>query len=524
MRNVTKAMAIEFVSKGHLSLLYVISPLAIPILWWFMFQLTELDLRTPEMLYAIARLVSINSLFIAVLFFSTAMIQPRQFLLPLTTTQLLTYQLLYALVVSVTVSVETTLFQNWIFQQHFPILTPMLIGPVGGLCFLAAVCATQGSNWKWVILPLVIAALASWYITRFVLVSPERVLESPSIGDIALLLVLAVASFWTLTWAVMKNRCGDAMNPMPMPASLVRYWDSLLSRQRFHSPAQALFWIEWQKFGWLVPILAIGVTIISVINWYVSDGDPHHLLIGYAQVWVNVGTIGGMIVALRTVIVMREKARADDLGVPTFLATMPVRNRSFAYALFKVIGANGLFLFGIWLAGFAAAYFVTPRFGLLTSEVLPGDFRWWQLPGSVVFYWVVASLFSTLLLTGNRNLITGFSSSLCVGCLISIILGRWIPYEMRTPIFQIVGNLGGCAAVAITLLAHWKALRGKLIPNSTAILCTLIWCALSTLWIFTWEQPPPGNISFFPLGMGMITLAVAPFAMTPIAISWNRCR
>ena len=445
----------------------------------------------------VGRLVSFNTFFVAVVFFSAASIPPRQYFLPISTRQLVAHQVLFAGILSALISIETSVVQNWIFQRNFPFSTPALFGTVGGFAVWVVVCLTKNSGWKWVLPPAVSFGLVSWCVARFVLVPPERLLLPMSNIDFLILLALAAISSWVGLLSVERNRCGEVMGSLPIPARLVHGWNSVKPGEHFHSSTDALFWLEWSKFGWLMPILALCVTIISVVSWSISNGDLNRLLLGYTRAWIAVGAAGGLMVALRTAIVFTTIEQRDDLKIPTFLASMPMTNRQFATAVFKVIGLNGLLILGIWLTGLATVYLVTPKPGLLTLEIFPEDFRWWNIPGAAFFYWLVAANFSTLLLTGNRFLIGFFSFAVTVGCLVSIvILGRWIPAETRASIFQNASNILGLGCVAFTGIAFVKAYRNRLIPHSATIACSVTWLMLSVLLVLNWERSLHEKVSF----------------------------
>ena len=525
MKHVTRAFALDFCSRGQFLLPFVISPLMLPSFWWVLFRFTELDLHSPEMSVTVGRLFSFNTFFVAVVFFSAASIPARMYFLPITTWQLVAHQVVFAGILSVLISIETSLVQNWIFQRTFPISTPALFGTVGGFAVWVVVCMTKNSSWKWVIPPAVSFGLVSWYVAQFVLVPPEQLLLPMSIVDFLILLALAAISGWIALLAVERNRCGEVMGSLPIPVRLVNGWNSVMPGERFLTSTDALFWLEWRKFGWLMPILALGVTMISVVSWSISNGDLHYLILGYARAWLAVGTASGVLVAMRTVIVITESEQRDDLKIPTFLASMPMTNRQFATALFKVIGLNGLLILGIWLTGLATVYLVAPKPELLTLEIFPEDFRWWNIPGAAFFYWLVAANFSTLLLTGNRFLIGFFSFALTLGCLVSIvILGRWVPAETRASIFQNASNILGLGCIAFTGIAFVKAYRNRLIPHLTIFACAATWLMLSVLMVLSWERSLHEKVSFLILGIGLLSLAVAPFATTPIAVCWNRSR
>lgn len=524
MLKVNRALVADLCSRGDLIPTLMAVPLGLSLLWYGLFMLTDINLGSSFITFAIARLISCNVYFIAILFFNIAQIQPRQYLLPLTTRQLLRQNLVVATVISVLVSVATSLLQNWLFQRQFSILTPALVGIVSGSCMLAVACLTKGSTWKWVVPLFVGLLLSAWYLYRIVLVPLERIYSPMTSTDFGFLAGLFAISIWILTYAVERNRCGEVLKPIPLPTGLRNHWDSALAGRKHHSKDEALFWFQAQQTGPYLAQIAIGLTIVIVVCSYITNKNLNQLLIGYTKSWFVVGPTLGWIVGVRVVSVF-AKFESRRMNLSCFLTAMPITNSQLAHVVFKLIGLNGLYLIGIWFITLIFIFFAAHKDSLFSVGELSADFRWWQIPAAALLYWVCAANFSTLILANNRLISYGLVATYVVGNFgMLILVGNKLPADLKQQIIQAV-LYGLCfAAIALMFASLWKACRDDLIPTARGMLCVLGWCTLSVLLLLGWESAPEDKISLVPLGIGIAALTFAPIAMTPIAISGVRSR
>jgi hypothetical protein len=313
-------------------------------------------------------------------------------------------------------------------------------------------------------------------------------------------------------------------------------------RHSLKSPEAALFWIEWRRFGFVLPAsVLVTMTLILTFTIRFTEGDAKATM--WAETWLALMPI------LLAVPIGMGFGKPDfwslDLSLPAFVAARPVSGGQLLGAKMKAAALSTVLA---WVAVLLVAplciylYLDTEhwREAWEMSGILYSKFSQWALP---VLGLIMAMLLTWRLLIGSIWLgysgRTGFYYSLVAigmaGLLTALYFLVWwaeFPRSRDKMIVSILPWLPWLLAAYLTAKV-WAAARCadqlhrcRLISTRHIGLFACIWLAATSCILFrAWLLSPRIEWLRCTLLLGALcVIPVARIAAAPIAIAWNRHR
>jgi hypothetical protein len=452
----------------------------------------------------------------------------RMYTLPVTTTTIVVWRLLPLVILAVAECIFSTLLLNVLFGLDWPLWGPALslamsLAVVQGILWYA-----EKSAWSVVFLTLLAAVYGGWMKSRYgALFSPvDHYWRQISAADLLIMLSLLGVAFVVGVAGVARNRRGDP----PLSLGIIDWIGRMLTgtpgpEPTFRSPAAAQFWFEWRKKGWVMPGgAAFGLTLFLTI-WVIFVRIP-------AELWEGTVVCGLLLSALGLVggLIIGNNGKSDsNYDLTNFVATRPLTSISLADSILKTCGLSVLTAWLIWLVAHILVYL-----GLLAanggpSELLPDKLSvWWYYPATLLGPWITITLVASVALTGRGHWFTAVGAVLFTAWIGWNLLAKFaVSLPVQAQVERGLTVALGMSCLVITIALYAAAWRYGLIRWPMVYVGGSIWAVLSAAMVFVMIQQQLGVLPLLfgvTLGGGILALAVAPFATTPLALAWNRVR
>jgi len=457
----------------------------------------------------------------------------RMFTLPLTSSALAGWPMLYGSAAMAILWLGTRLFALWPAGIDLPVYWPAL---------LAASLLAWTQALTWMSYPLrglrvIVTVLWLSVIDLVVMVALELKASEPVM--LAILAPHIPLAYLAARFAVARARRGDVPDWRRLFAWFGRIADVLSRRQeRFPSPARAQEWFEWRRHGRSLPAL-VGILLpFELAFLFVFHNTPALVLEGLLLVLVTPPFMATFVAA--TVGKSNPHGR-DAYDLTPFLATRPLTSVSLTAAKLKVT---------IWstLAAWLLVLVALPL-GLRLSGALPVVIGWARdvvevvgtpravailllgLAALVASTWkqLVQGLFIGL---SGREWVVKASVFLTLSILaIAWPLGRWVLGQS-----EVIGALWNAFPWIVAVLvsfklsaAGWVAMRlhdTRLLSGRTLVLGAACW-AVSVFALYgmlVWIVPNLIVRSYFLALVVILEVPLARVSAAPLALAWNRHR
>lgn len=532
MRSIPFALLGETFSRIRWGCLVgILGSMILPNLLFALLRSKELEVDDPSMRVLLNTFMVFNALICGATVTDIQGLRTHHFVLPISNLKLVAWNLIPRMVIAGLEMLFVTAVQNEIFHQTFPVWGPALFAStVVGVCW-ATYWFARNSVWQELAVVVVGAIMAGWYILRFCLIfkKPADPLLDLSTAEFLALLLLAVASYFVGTVGVARARCGERLKA----TDSLRFFDwftvpNSTSFRSFRTPLEAHFWFEWTRKGRVMPLTVIVLMLFAATLWLLDNREPRELvngfltggfLLSFCTGMIGVGCIGNHDFGRGTTSKQRE------LEIGHFLASRPLTNVEFAYVHLKLIWRSVLVGWTIW-----AAAFLIVSVSLLLTGFAPRPFfspfvRWWYFPATLLAWWTTTAFGASLSLPGRNSLLVKLAFTLYAVGIAILFFSEWLlPPEVKLHLFRIIQIISGVVLTAGSAWLFRIARRHKLIGSSTTATCLIAWVALTAMITFDHFQRPMASVPISILLIGFAALSVAPFAATPLAISWNRNR
>lgn len=300
----------------------------------------------------------------------------------------------------------------------------------------------------------------------------------------------------------------------------------LFRRGKFKSPSNAHFWFVWQRHGFLMPFIIFFFMIEFIILFSVSTAPSASLSdifnIYFFVILILLSLFWGSLIA-------KTKTSMTDFDLGTFEATRPLSSRDISYAILKN-GLVDIFLCGFVLIfsillGMALNYFLgngalisdlgrqTIEINLLNLKIQGIKGLVFILSGALLVSWILMGISSVLTLTGSRFIYSMF-------WMISFLI-LFIFYHIINEIF--FPFLGSVLTLEIAFL-FIMAKRRNLIEKKDILTNLTLWAIGSVILILVCYTDEIGRLDLAIFASGIMALALAPFALAPMALHGNRHR
>jgi len=542
MRSIGRALTWEFWRLYQGGFLAIFS-YSVLFLFWLWYKFPHVDENAPEHMEAIARTYRFYlyfALFSCGAFLLSGFVDKRKrlvfsarhYVLPVRTSVLVAWQM-----------VSTTIFMSLMVLVmvgccrlctgfSFPVLVPalfcsaVLVWTTAGLWFLV------GSQVLTLLFFAVVPILLIWGCGGVFFTETWRS-EMGTLGKgplpvlILLFLLSLLAAYLIAVAGAARDRRGDAFSLLPIWEWLLERLGTLWVRQkRFSSPAAAQFWFEWRQKGLVMPIIAAAVhagILVLILAGVIVNGAVDMVLgiscVFLSLAWFPMGFLFGL----------RDTSSGKwELGA--FAGTRPLNDRDISLATLKVGAASIAATFAVCVLA------VLPWVVMGSLEHLSGKFTahpyllaFGYLCGLLLSGWTVMALAACITLTGHKWVLGVLGAIVFVFFFGIMTLGTWNPMSpgRREALLEtlVIFITSGCllGAFAAFTAAYRKRLIGKgLVSLSACLWLLFVVCAVG-LWLRFREPSEP---MFFPLFLLIVltALPVAPLALAPLALSWNRHR
>jgi hypothetical protein len=455
----------------------------------------------------------------------------RLLTLPVTSTALTAWPMLYGTMAIALLAVAARL-ASWPGEIEPP-LWLVLYAPA----FLAW---TQVLMWiAYPVRGLRVVAVVSWLIVMDIVAIIAIELRPTEILMAAILVPQLPVALWVARTAVSRARRGDvpdwggALKPL---ASLGR----LLARRRpFASPMSAQTWYEWRHHGWSLPVLVAFVLPFALALLFLDRTAPAFVIISLAVVALTPPIMASFVAST----VRRPGGqRADDYGLPPFLATRPLTSAALIAAKLRVSVASTVIAWVLVIAAVPLALVLSDTW----PTVIEGarDLRdLIGLPRALVIT-VLAVL--ALVATTWKRLVTSLYIGLSgrpwlirtnIGVTLVVLVAaipvvQWIgsnTLEIMIRTFDVVPQVAAVLVVMKIASVGWIATRldrTRLLEPRILVSAAMLWLATVLLLyaVLAWIGDTPHIPRHGILLVAILAIPLTRLSAAPLALALNRHR
>lgn len=343
---------------------------------------------------------------------------------------------------------------------------------------------------------------------------------------IVILMAVSIIAFYFLAvLGVARDRRGDSQGWPELKAWFEKK-TNLLPRRRvpITSPAAAQFWFEWRRKGFWIPIIIGGVQFIFIFSYMCGWLRPDEM---FRDLFIFAFGVSVYFLPFAAGAVGNLGSSAQTLVISTFRATRPMSDQALSKIYIKICAAIVLTILAINILAIGLAVILMYLFGdsgaighvirpFINEAGIPLYLFVLLIICCIPFIWAVMCLGASLIISGRNGLV----ATVLIGFFGTMIVFMFSP----APIQRISPYFIGMSFMIGTVWAYVAACRRGFIGIRTSWLAFGGWLALSGLALYIIpliEIPEPAAII---LTLGLLALLFAPFATTPLALSWNRHR
>jgi hypothetical protein len=462
-----------------------------------------------------------------------SMYPARMFTLPVSTTGLTLWPMLYGSAAMAILWLATRFLAVWPSGFDIPVIWPALAA-------VSLLAWTQALTWMPYGLPglrVIVAVLWLGVMDSIVLVALQY--KAPEPVMLAILAPQIPLAYVVARLAVARARRGDVPDwrglfARPLPTAAV----PAERRAGFSSSAGAQAWFEWRRHGWTLPAL-VGILLPFelALLWLAKDAPAFVF-----EILFLVAVTPPFMAAFTGWTGSKPHPDvSDSFGVPPFSATRPLTSA-------KLIGARLKMAMWSTLAAWGLVFVTTPL-------ALAWSGTWRMLmdhaqrmndamgtPRAVVFVLLILAGFivSTwkqlvqsfhIILTGREWLIKG---SVLLTLTFLILLGPIVEWIIDSPGVQravwnalplILAGLVGLKMSAAAWIAT-RLNRDRLLGDRALVAGAACWCVavLALYGVLVWFFSTPFVARYLLALIAILAVPLARLSAAPLALAWNRHR
>lgn len=448
----------------------------------------------------------------------------RLYALPASTSTIVTWRLLPAMAVMTLQSLANTAVLNTLFSLRWPLWGPALFAAAALAVVQAVLWLAEKSAWLPWAVGAAAVALGLWLQSQYgdIFSPPDRYWRVVAFGDVATLAAIAVFAYVLGVTAIRRNRRGDP----PLSLGLLAWLGRVTERGGeaplpFRSPAEAQFWLEWRRKGWVLPATVAFGMLLGGGSWLLASREPQELIDGLAA-GGGMLTIAGLLGGL----VLGNVGLGDDRPeMSPFLATRPLTTPALARIILKTAAWSVLTAWLLWVAAFLAAYLVFLAHANGPLATLPREQAVWYFPATLLGPWIVTAVGASVSLIGRPRLFLQLlCGSLAIWFCLTVLSHFLLSDQAQEQFTRGALLAAGAAFILGTIWAFAAARRRALVTRTTIITAAIAWIALSAAAIAGAVAHTPEPLPAAAFFTGLAALAVAPLAAAPLALAWNRNR
>ena len=486
-----------------------------------------------------APLVSTFTYFLAVFTFGLdgdlaarqSMFPARRFTLPVTTTALAGWPMLYGSAAIILLWLATRTLALWPSGIAVPSIWPALLAA-------SLLAWTQALTWMPYPLPglrIIVTVLWLGTIDTTALIALHfNARESFMLGILAPQIPLA---YIVARFAIARARCGEVPDWRGAFASLTRTGLPAPEGGRFRSPASAQAWFEWRRYGRSLPAwVAILLPFELVLLW--AAGDSRSLVF---TILIAVLLTPPFIAMFAAAAVSTSSPDAgDSYGITPFVATRPLTTAELVGAKLKMAIRSTVVAWLLILISIPIALDLSGTLALVLDR-WHGVRLFMGMPRAVVL--LLVALAGCIALTWTQLVqslyigLTGRAS--LIKASVFLVLGFFFVFG---PFFEWIsdsGRLGelwsalplilAVLAAAKMTAAVWVGVRlyqKRLVSDRTLVTGAAVWCVtVFTLYgVLVWLLDTPHIPHYLLMLIAILTIPLVRLSAAPVALAWNRHR
>jgi hypothetical protein len=459
-----------------------------------------------------------------------SMFPARRFTLPVTTTALAGWPMLYGSAAMVMLWLAMRTLALWPSGVEIPTIWPAVLA-------VSLLAWTQALTWMPYPLPgLRIIVMVLWLgtiDTIALLAFHFNAHESLMVGIVAPPIPLA---YIVARFAIARARRGEVPDWRGTFGARART-ALVADRREFTSPAKAQAWFEWRRYGWSLPTwVAILLPFELVLLW--GAGDSRSLV--FTILVAVVLTPPFMATVAAGAVSKSDSDAGDSYGITPFVATRPLTNAQLVAAKLKMAIRSTLVAWVLVLVSIPIALELSGRSALVLDSwhhlsAFTGMPRavvllLLILAGCIAATWtqLVQSLYIGL--TGRASLIKA-SVILAIGFF--VLFGpffEWIADSGR------LGELWSALPLIFSVLVTAKMMavvwigvqlyRKRLVSDRTLVTGAAAWSSivLTLYGVLAWLLDAPHIPHYLMMLVAILAIPLARLSAAPIALAWNRHR
>lgn len=522
MHSITAAMTWDLWRRGRWTFgAVMLTMLALPMLILWMIGNLSPDEKTTHLLnFLFVQTVLVTG--IGTLLALNIQNARRLYPLPATSTTLLNGQLIPSALLLVVGVVIWTMTANMLFELRWASWEPALFGVAALVAAHAAMWLCMGSLWMIPLLALVCGVFGSWMKWHYgpLFGNPAHAWSPITLPEAIALTIAAIVSHYGALVGLARARRGEP----PISVGVVKWIESLsdrapLAEAPFRSAAFAQTWY-FQQRGWIASVTVLIFSMFALVVWSLVSRDVMELVKGFA-----VGSWFLSIAAVLSGVVLGSIGNRDDVVMGQFLATRPITSLDLSRRLLMVAMRNLAAAWIVWGVLFLAILLIARLAGHPSWSYLPNEFRWQSLAGAILLSWAAMATVISIALVGRGRLVSQWFIGLSAGYVALMVLSKFgLTRQAHEMLMHGLVIVAGLACTAVAIAGFFAAIKRGLIETPVAGAAIAAWIALIGVTAMSlppdFEMPPSAAVLLY----GSLALTVAPIALAPLAMAWNRTR
>jgi hypothetical protein len=547
MQSVPLAMTWEFFRKGCWQLLLGgLAMLALPTLVFSAVlvssSMTRADLRQEGFYTFHYACLLFQALTIGAAALGSQESISRFYAWPVLTSTIVTWRLLPGMGAMGLINLATTTATNLMFDVGWPLVGPALFMACTYPAFQAAIWLGEKVVVLQVILISAVATcLGAWLNARHGgwFTGAKYLWTDVTTGEVLTLMTVALLGWLGACVGVRRDRCGESLRWLWIK-DWMESWSlgGRINSKPFRSPAWAQFWFEWQQKGLLMPVVVfVGISTMCLVIFIrqvliggtaATDFELGNVLTGMFL------PIVGLLVGLA---IGQSGGGRDKMVMGPFLASRPIADQDLSRPMLIVTALSTLLSWSILAAFVLVVEFLFASSGMtIPRNPTDGQAQLSIFFGTLLLTWLAAAMAACVAKTGHTRLMAQIFATLFALLVVWLFLSG--PLWKLGPITMAVPHVVfGVSTILGTAGAFTMAVHRRLIALHAALISLVVWMAAciaigSALSGASDPKQPgggrlvaPGFVPVISIGaFGLTALAVAPLALGPLAVAWNRHR
>ena len=462
-----------------------------------------------------------------------SMYPARMFALPVTTTALAAWPMLYGTAAMALLWLATRLLAAWPSGLDVPLVWPALLA-ASMLAWL------QALTWMPYPLPgLRVIVTVLWLTVIDAVVFTAIEYNAPEGVMLALLAPHVPLAFLAARFAIARARRGDVPDWQGIFGhALEPSSPRALPRDHFPSPARAQAWFEWRRHGWSLPAMVAIVLPFELTLLFGFSDTP--VIVFETLLGVLLTPVFMAAFAAATVSQSNPHGR-DAHGLTPFVATRPLSSPSLVAAKLKATIGSALAAWLLVLVAIPLALQLSGTAPMVVERARQGVDVVGTPRAIVIVLLVVAGLVASTWTQLVQSLYIGLTgrewavkSNVFVTLSFLAVLGPLLHWIIDNGNVQAVlwDAIPSILAVLVGFkmsAAAWIAVRlydSRLLSDRTLLTGAASWCvAVLVLYgVLAWILSVPFLPRYLPALIAILAIPLVRLSAAPLALAWNRHR